>query len=186
MERSEFVRKRNVGVSKDGANEHIVVPLMGRFKGELGERNLILVFVRSSKSGLAIGRWISQLSDLLLQEGKHIGVGPALCHEDGTLYNSVELNGELESMLLQVQDESPELIDPKIDVRAKFSINRSFQRGATTRVRENGIDKQSLEMNNRWRKLQNAGGSSLTLSMTDLYLEISQTLDSRLKFSQYI
>lgn len=186
MERSELVRRRNMGVTSDKALEHIVVPLMGRFKGEHGERNLMLVMARISRSGLAIGRWISQLSDLLLQEGKHIGVGPALCHEDGTPYNSIELNGELESMLLQIQEESPELIDPKIDVRAKFSINRSFRRGATTRVRENGIDSQSLEMNNRWRKLQNAGGSVSCLSMKDLYIEISQTLVSRLKFSQHI
>lgn len=100
MERLEFVRRRNMGVTIDKEKEHIVVPLMGRSKGEHGE----------------------------------IGVGPALCHEDCSPYNSIELNWELESMLLQIQEESPELIDPKIDMRAKFSINRSFCRGATTRV----------------------------------------------------
>lgn len=186
MERSEFVRKRNLGVNMDKSKEHIVVPLMGRFKGELGERNLMLVFARTSRSGLSIGRWISQLSDILLQEKKHIGMGPALCHEDGTPYDSTELNAELESMLLEIQSDSPELIDPKVDVRSKFSINRSFRRGATTRVKENGIDSQSLDMNNRWRKLQNAGGSLSTLTMADLYTEISQTLISRLKFSRHI
>lgn len=123
---------------------------------------------------------------MLLQENKHIGIGPALCHEDGSPYNSVELNSELEAMLLEIQSESPELIDPKVDIRAKFSINRSFRRGATTRVKENGIDEQSLSMNNRWRKHQNAGGSLPNLSMSDLYHEISQALTSRLKFSQHI
>ena len=89
-------------------------------------------------------------------------------------------------MLLDIQDEFPELIDPKVDVSSKFSINRSFRRGATTRVRENGLDEKSLEMNNRWRKHQNAGGSLPNLSMVDLYTEISQTLVSRLKFSQHL
>ena len=65
----------------------------------------------------------------MLQEEKHIGAGPALYHEDGTPYNSIELNAELESMLLEIQDDSPELIDPKVDVRAKFSINH-FPKGS--------------------------------------------------------
>lgn len=145
----------------------------------------MLAFVRKSRSGLAIGSWISQLSNLLLQEKKNTSVGPALCHEDGLPYKSVELNLELESMLLKIQEESPELIDPKIDVKAKFSINRSFRREATTRVRENGIDEASLSKNNRWRKHQNAGGSLPNLSMVDLYTETSQTLVSHLKFSQH-
>lgn len=159
---------------------------MGRFKGEDGEKNLMLVFANTSGSGLAIGRWISQLSELLLQEGKHLKIRPALCHEDGMPYTSVELNSELESVVLDIQDEFPELIDPKVDVRSKFSINRSFRRGATTRVRENGLDEKSLEMNNRWRKHQNAGGSLPNLSMVDLYTEISQTLVLNLKFLQHL
>lgn len=186
MERSELVRKRNSGALAEKSKRHVVVPLMGRFKGEDGERNLMLVFANTSGSGLAIGRWISQLSELLLQERKHLKIGPALCHEDGTPYTSVELNSELESVLLDIQDKFPEFIDPKVDVSSKFSINRSFRRGATTRVRENGLDEKSLEMNNRWRKHQNALGSLPNLSMVDLYTEISQTLVSRLKFSQHL
>ena len=65
----------------------------------------------TSRSGLAIGRWILHLSDILLQEKKHIGMYPTLCHEGGTPYNSIELNAELESMLLEIQDDAPELID---------------------------------------------------------------------------
>ena len=115
MERSELVRKRNTGITLDKSKEHVVVQLMGRFKGEEGERNIMLILARTSRSGLAIGTWISQLSEMLLQEKKHIGIGPALCYEDGSPYNSVELNSELEAMLLEIQSESPELIVPKVE-----------------------------------------------------------------------
>ena len=62
----------------------------------------MFVFACNSRSGLALGRLISQ-SDA------------SLYHEDGTPYDSVELNWKLES-LLQIQEESPELIDSKINI----------------------------------------------------------------------
>lgn len=48
MERSELVRKRNTGITLDKSKEHVVVPLMGRFKGEEGERNRMLILARTS------------------------------------------------------------------------------------------------------------------------------------------
>jgi len=41
LEISEFVKRRDDG--RKSAMGHVVVPLMGRFKNETGERNLVLV-----------------------------------------------------------------------------------------------------------------------------------------------
>lgn len=184
LERSEFVKSRNAGKTGSKDTEHVVIPLMGRFKGEAGDRNSLLVVARKSKSGLDISRWIDQLSALLEIENKSDGVGPAICFENGSPMSSRFLDSELRTVLSAIQEESPNLIDPAIDVNQKFSVYRSFRRGATTRAREAGVSDSDINLANRWRSVQNNGGGIPNLPMHELYTEISQTLQSRLRFSQ--
>ena len=40
---------------------HIVAPLMGRFKGETGERNLLLCMVNVTASGIPVRKWLERL-----------------------------------------------------------------------------------------------------------------------------
>jgi hypothetical protein len=57
VEASELVKRRHDG--KDHAKHgHCVIPLMGRFKQETGERNLIMVLANETKSGLKIRKWV--------------------------------------------------------------------------------------------------------------------------------
>ena len=184
LERTEFVKRRNAGKTGSKDTEHVVIPLMGRFKGEDGDRNSLLVVARKSKSGLDISRWIDQLSALLEMEDKNDGVGPAICFENGSPMSSKFLDSELRSVLSVIQEASPKLIDPSIDVRQKFSVYRSFRRGATTQAREAGVSEADINLVNRWRSVQNNGGGIPNLAMHELYTEISQTLRSRLRFSQ--
>ena len=75
------------------------------------------------------------------------------------------------------------LIPSDIEVDERFNVYRSFRRGATTRAKEQGVAEPTIEMNNRWRKWQNKQGSLPNLPMTQLYVEISQGLVSKLRFS---
>ena len=84
LEASELVRRRNDGKDLD-VNGHVVIPLMGRFKGETGERNLIVVLANCTRSGLHICKWVDMLSSLLLVEGKGNSVGPAICDRNGNM-----------------------------------------------------------------------------------------------------
>ena len=70
------------------------------------------------------------------------------------------------------------------DVDRRFNVYRSFRRGATTRAKEQGVDEPTINMNNRWRKWQNKQGSLPNLPMSQLYVEISQALTSKLRFSK--
>jgi hypothetical protein len=44
LESSELVRRRDDGRDKE-RDGHVIIPLMGRFKNETGERNLLMVLV---------------------------------------------------------------------------------------------------------------------------------------------
>lgn len=184
LERSELVKRRKDGRSDDSELDHVVVPLMGRFKGESGSRNFMMVLSSVTNSGIEIGRWVDLLSALLEMEGKGVNTGPGLCHEDGSLFNAACLNAELHDVLLEIQHVRSDLIPQGMDVKGKYSVNRSFRRGATTRAREVGVSEGTIAINNRWRQIERNGGSIPNLPMMELYTEISQTLLSQLRFSK--
>ena len=183
LEASEFVKRRNDGrdVEKNG---HVVVPLMGRFKNETGERNLVLVLANETEGGLEIRKWTDRFTALLLAEGKHKTTGPAICDKDGYVLERWRVNGELHNVLKQVQANRPGILPVDIDVDKKFNTYRSFRRGATTRAKEQGVSEATIVMNNRWRAVQGKQGSLPNLPMTQLYVEISQALTSKLRFSK--
>jgi hypothetical protein len=182
LEASELVKRRNDG--RDNRKQgHCVIPLMGRFKQESGERNLLIVLANKTKGGLEIRKWIDLLTGLLKAEGKGNDVGPAVCNEDGYMLERWRLNGELHSMLLKLQQIGEVNIPSSINIEERFNVYRSFRRGATTRAKEQGVDESTIEMNNRWRKWQNKQGSLPNLPMSQLYVELSQALTSKLRFS---
>ena len=82
MESSEFVRRRNDGRDHE-KHPHCVIPLMGRFKQETGERNLVIVLANVTKSNLNIRKWVDLLSGLLRAERRSEDVGPAICDKRG-------------------------------------------------------------------------------------------------------
>ena len=86
--------------------------------------------------------------------------------------------------MLKVKESGKGLIPAGIDIDSRFNVYRSFRRGATTRAKEQGVDEPTIEMNNRWRKWQNKQGSLPNLPMSQLYVEISQAITSKLCFSR--
>jgi hypothetical protein len=151
LEASEFVKRRDDGRNLK-ENGHIVVPLMGRFKNETGKRILIIVLSNVTKSGLQIQKWIDRFTALLLSEGKGRTTGPAICDKDGFVLENWKINaGELHEMLKRVQSLSDGVIPGDIDVERNFNTYRLFQRGATTRAKEQGVSEAMIGLNNRWR-----------------------------------
>ena len=125
LEASELVKRRNDGRDlKD--NDHVVVPLMGRFKGETGERNLLLVLANETGSGIETRKWIKRLIGLLIMEGKHLDVGPAICDSTGLVYSMHTLNTLLYEMLEAVQIEKPQLIPKDVVLADTYNVYRSF------------------------------------------------------------
>ena len=71
IERRRGIYVGGIGVCKrrdDGRKNkmgHVVVPLMGRFKNETGERNLVLVLANETNGGLKLRKWIDRFTALL-------------------------------------------------------------------------------------------------------------------------
>jgi hypothetical protein len=181
LEISEFVKRRDDG--RKSAMGHVVVPLMGRFKNKTGERNLVLVLANETNGGLKVRKWIDRFTALLKLEDRGSSTGPAICDEAGMVIERSVINDELHSALSILQT-TTQVIPADIIVSEKFNIHRSFRRGATTRAKEQGVDEPTIELNNRWRKVQNCQGGLPNLPMSQLYVEITQALTSKLRFSK--
>ncbi len=183
-EAEEFCRRIESG-KFDSDCSYVLLPLMGRFKHETGERNIIFAFASTTEgSGIPVRKWLERLAALLKREEKHDQVGPAFCDISGYSYPRWKLNEELHSQLSALRAARPDLIAEDLDIAERFGIHRSFRRGATTRAQQANVPHNIIEMNNRWRKSQRRAGGLPNLPMAVLYTEIQQSLDVRLKFSR--
>ena len=182
-EASELVRRIMEG--KHHANHpHVLFPMMGRFKGERGERNLIFCLTNMSSRGIPNRRWLERLARLLRLESRHKEAGPAFCDQDGFVIGSVFLNRELHRSLSNLQVRRPDLIPQDVVITEVYNVYRSFRRGSTTRAREAKVPKDIIELNNRWNKVERKSGGMPNMSMADLYTEIRQALATKLRFSK--
>ena len=95
---SELVRR--IGEGKHHlTHPHVIFPMMGRFKGETGERNLIFCLANQSNSGIPNRLWLERLARLLRVEGKHKEADPAFCDVEGFVISSNVLNKGLHQVL---------------------------------------------------------------------------------------
>ncbi len=182
-EGSELVRLRMAGKSHP-KYPHVVLPLMGRFKGETGERNVLFALGNVSHSGLNFREALEGVMMILVKEKRYNTIGPAFCTSEGKLMPRWRLNGILHEMLARVQANTHGIIMEEIKIEDKFSIHRSFRRGAHTRATEAEVPDPVIKMNNRWRKVEQSGGSVPKLPMAELYTEISQALNTKTSFSR--
>jgi hypothetical protein len=185
IESTELIKRRLDG-KEEAKYGHIVIPLMGRFKNETGERNLIIILANVTKGGICIRKWVEALSNMLMAEGRHKTIGPAICDKNGVQLEMWKLNMELQSMIHKVKEMNPGLIPEGVVIDERFKLYRSFRRGATTRAKAEEVPEPIIEMNNRWRKFQNKQGSLPNLPMSQLYTDIRQSFKLKLRFSQSI
>ena len=164
--------------------DFVTIPLMGRVKGELGERNILLPLVNRTKSGIQNCLWVERLVKVLTHEKRHRGEpGPALCDEEGFVLAQAELNEELYRALEKIQLQHLNLILEDMRIHEVFSVNRSHRRGATSRALALKYSPSTIDANNRWKSTQNQKGEKSNMSMRSLYADILLTGDLLLQFS---
>jgi hypothetical protein len=130
----------------------VCLPLMGRFKNEVGERNVMRFLVGTTASGIPIRKWIDRLVAVLRSEGKDKGgLGPAFCSPSGYVLSYRKMDWEFHKALQQVQEEHPELIATGLEVGELYHINRSLRRGVTSRATELCLSQTIIDTNNRWK-----------------------------------
>jgi hypothetical protein len=158
VERSSLIKYESQG--RTHHRPHVVIPLMGRFKGETGERNVIRVLVEQTKSGLEVRKWTDRLIALLKEENRTAmsSVGPAFCDNKGFVLSYQHMNSLFHDELTRIQEAHPELILPDVEVGETYNLFRSLRRGATSRASALNYSETLININNRWRSVQSNKG----------------------------
>ena len=172
----------NMGEKYDISNKHVTIPLLGRFKGETGEKYHLTPMAAETNSGIKLKFWV----DLLLRMHESHGRrnGPAFCDSKGNRLKSFQMQQIILDLLLKIQIQYPSIISPSVDVLEEYGISRSFRRGATTHARNCDVSLADIKAANRWRDQENAQGRSINQPMTDHYTEVKQLLPTLLRFSK--
>ena len=162
--------------------KHVILPLTGRFKGEIGESFQFLVVTTETDFGLRIGCWLNR--SLLLKEERRVTRGFLFVDGNEKRLKLRSLEFFILDRIARVQSSFPVLIRESVDVHEEYSLARSFSRGSNSEALNRGVDENTIDRNNRWRKVERAGAKNETLRMRDHYAEVLVSLRSFLKYSQ--
>lgn len=169
--------KEEGGEKKD----HVVIPLLGRFKGETGERYHLTPLAAVTRTKIQVKAWIKSLLASCEKVGRKRG--PAFGDAFGRVIPSNVMQNIILDALVKVQHRCPAVIPSNVDVREEYGISRSFRRGATTHARNQGVSASDIDAANRWRNAENAQGRKIGQPMRDHYVEVRQMLPTLLRFS---
>jgi hypothetical protein len=109
--------------------DHVVIPLLGKFKGELHSRYHLAPMALETASGLQRQRWVDRLVSVREKEGRVQGL--AFCDRQGGTAQSHLYEAHIMERLVRVQSLIPGAIPADLDVYEQFGISRSFRRGTT-------------------------------------------------------
>ncbi len=128
---------------------HVVIPLLGRFKSEIGTRFHLTPIAAVTASGIQPLMWITRLLESRANSGQmHY---PAFGDTQGNLLNPGDLEVRLLDCLQQIQLQHPELTSAHIIVHEEYGTSHSFRRGTTSEARARGVHPDDIDLVNRWR-----------------------------------
>ena len=161
---------------------HVVVALLGRFKGETGLGYHLMPLVIRTRSGLEPRKWIGRLLEFHREKG--IFHGPFFRDDAGAALTPSDMAEIFYRRLGYVQYFRPDLLARDVDIEEAYGISRSFRRGSTSRATDRGVPPEITDANNRWRKIERAKSmKASSLSMQEQYTDVNLTLNQLLRYS---
>jgi hypothetical protein len=181
MDASGFLTYFDAGMNHR-THPHVMIPLLGRFKGETGERWHLLPIVWETRSGIQVGTWATRLRQSLLERRRLHGF--VFTNKKGKQVKASTLEPKFFAQLHWVRVRYPDLFPPNVHIEDDFGVARSCRRGSSTEAANQGVPGIIIEMICRWRKVERAQGRAPNLSMREHYMEVSQALETHLQYSR--
>ena len=119
----------------------LIIPLLGKVKGETHRREHILPCVEKTSSGINVRNWMNLLLEVrALTDQKN---GPAITKSDGVLFTTSELNEIFHELLWEVFQTNRNLfatgVKTKADIEGLCNVFRSLQRTSDSRSLAKGV-----------------------------------------------
>ena len=116
-----------LGVDDPDGLEHVVICLLGRFKGETNTCWHMILLASETASGLNPRYWLEK--QVNSKETQGITSGPAISDTQGFILPNSKIEEEFHAQLEWVQSHRPDLIPDTINVREDYGLFRYVERG---------------------------------------------------------
>jgi hypothetical protein len=176
------LRKYIQGDTSPNLPPHVIIPLLGRFKGEIGSRYHLTPMAAKTRSGIDVKVLVERLVEQKTLEGHSNGL--AFGNSKGNVAQASYYEVQTLDRLQMIQNKVPNIIPADILVHEEYGISRSFQRGATSEARARDVTPEDIDSINRWRTFEDAKGRCLRQSMRDHYSDIRLMIPALPRFSQ--
>ena len=167
-----------------GERRHVLVSLLGRFKGEQGSRMHVFPLSDRTSSGIRIRLWLERVVKILLDERKENC--PAFCDGEGYQLTERMVEEVIHPVLQDMQGDASlrGMIAKGVKVVEFYRCFRSFRRGAENTAMNNGVSQSTIELVHRWTKFERSRGKQpKSFSMFEHYASGEQTRPLQLSFS---
>jgi hypothetical protein len=175
-----FLKYLDIG-SQHPEYPHLVVPLLGRLKGEMGERYHMMILARETASGFGPGKWADRLAGELRRKGRQNGF--LFQNSRGKQAKIGSYEDEFLDRIVSVRTRRSNLFEPGVDVMEVYSLRRSLRRGSTSEAVNKQVPQFIINMNNRWRQFEAARGRRPGMSMMAHYTEVRLSIPTLWRYS---
>ena len=176
--------RKHIDVGKhDYKAGHVTVALVGRFKGEEGDRMHVLPIANKSRSGIPFRLWLERLAYQLDKEDRKNC--PAFCDLDGYQLSQSDMERVFHPILEQMQNDGTFSRDLPVGMEVKewFRCDRSFRRGAEMESLNEDGDDTAIKFVLRWGRTEKARGSVPGFNMMEHYASGIGNRYLQIKFS---
>jgi hypothetical protein len=163
---------------------HVVVTLLGRFKNEVGECYHMMPVLSVTPRGLEPEKWVKRALDKYSKH--HIASGYMFRNPDGSKMKPKVMEPKLHDWLEAIKARRPDLINPETEVQEEYGVSRSFRRGSMSVATNNGAPDHVIELNGRWRRVNQSGASRPNITIREHYTDVRLVLDQLLEFSRFL
>lgn len=162
-----------------------VLVLVGKFKASTGKTRYMLYLSSDTKSKFTspFREWLSRLITVRQRQGRESGW--LFANDDGSPLPMTHFECDLLNVISEIQDKTEGIIPKELDVFERYGLFRSWRRGATSIVRNEGIlSREDIELNNWWRKMEDSRGKHVSGDMLAYYTEDLLVMDAKKRFSE--
>jgi hypothetical protein len=178
----------------DGMIEHfdedrgnIVIPLLGRFKGEDHSSQHLMPCVEVTDSGIHVKAWIRRALAVHRSLGRRSG--PMFINDQGNQSTTGEMNALLLECLSDIHERIPSTlfgsdIKSSEDLTEKYHVYRSFRRRSESRAVAMKVSDSDRYVVNWWRRKEIAGASRVNHPIDQHYVDDSLVSLSFLRYTK--
>lgn len=165
---------------------NVIVPLLGRFKGEHHSKQHLLLSKGVTGSGIQVRLWMQRV--IAVHKSRQRISGPAFVNSEGFQSSTSEMNDLFLEALVEIYNHRPELfgydVESALDLQDKFNVFRSFRRGSESRAVAMKVSEADRYVVNRWKRKETAGANRVSHSIDQHYVDVSLVNESFLRYTE--